>query len=181
MVYVQDAFTTSDRFPNAQGFDAPAGLDLTGSAGDAFDYIRNSVKITVDAYDGTMHFYVNDPDDPIIRAYPGVFPDLFEPMSAMPADLKAHLRVPEDLFNVQTSMFGRYHVTNTQQFFRRGRPVDGADPDERADAAVRGVLRRDAAAQRERGRVPPAPTDGPDRPAEHDRLGRRPDGCARLR
>ena len=89
----------------------------SGLGGDAFNYIRNSVKITIDAYDGTMHFYVNDPDDPIIRAYEGVFPALFEPLSAMPADLQEHLRVPEDLFNVQTSMFGRYHVTNTQQFF----------------------------------------------------------------
>ena len=114
MVYVQDAFTTSDRFPNAQGYQA---APASGLGSDPFNYIRNSVKITVDAYDGTMHFYVNDPDDPIIRAYQGVFPDLFEPLSAMPADLKSHLRVPEDLFNAQTSMFGRYHVTNTQQFF----------------------------------------------------------------
>ena len=117
MVYVQDAYTTSDRFPNAQRFVAPHGFDLAGLKDDDFDYIRNSVKITVDAYDGTMHFYVNDPTDPIIRAYQGVFPSLFEPLSAMPADLAAHLRVPEDLFNVQTNMFGRYHVTNTQQFF----------------------------------------------------------------
>jgi uncharacterized membrane protein (UPF0182 family) len=118
MVYVQDAFTTSDRFPNAQAFDPPTGFDLTGLGNEPFDYIRNSVKITVDAYDGTMHFYVNDPTDPIIRAYEGVFPALFEPISAMPADLKAHLRVPEDMFNVQNTMFGRYHVTNPQQFFR---------------------------------------------------------------
>jgi uncharacterized membrane protein (UPF0182 family) len=119
MVYVQDAFTTSDRFPNAQSFDPGASLPGSGLAeGGPFDYIRNSVKITMDAYDGTMHFYVTDPDDPIIRAYQGVFPDLFEPISAMPADLRAHLRVPEDLFNVQTNMFGRYHVINTQQFFR---------------------------------------------------------------
>ena len=117
MIYVQDAYTTSDRFPNAQRFVAPDGFDLAGLENDDFDYIRNSVKITVDAYDGTMHFYVNDPTDPIIRAYQGVFPSLFEPLSAMPTDLAAHLRVPEDLFNVQTTMFGRYHVTNTQQFF----------------------------------------------------------------
>jgi uncharacterized membrane protein (UPF0182 family) len=76
------------------------------------------VKITVDAYDGTMHFYMSDPDDPIVRAYAGVFPGLFEPLDAMPADLRAHLRVPEELFNVQTRIFGRYHVTNAQQFFR---------------------------------------------------------------
>ena len=114
MVYVQDAYTTSNRFPNAQSYD-PGGDSGLGT--DSFNYIRNSVKITVDAYDGTMHFYVNDPNDPIIRAYEGVFPGLFEPLSAMPADLQKHLRVPEDLFNVQTNMFGRYHVTNTQQFF----------------------------------------------------------------
>jgi uncharacterized protein len=117
LVYIQDAYTTSDRFPNAQAFD-PSTLDATGLGGGDIDYIRNSVKITMDAYDGTMHFYVADPDDPIIRAYQGVFPTLFEPISSMPADLQAHLRVPEELFNVQTRMFGRYHVTNSQQFFR---------------------------------------------------------------
>ncbi|MEP6638056.1 MAG: UPF0182 family protein [Chloroflexota bacterium] len=115
MVYIQDAFTTSDRFPNAQSFTPDEGSGLNGNP---FDYIRNSVKITVDAYDGTMHFYVSDPNDPIIRAYMGVFPGTFEPLDAMPADLRAHLRVPEDLFNVQTSVFGRYHVTDAQQFFR---------------------------------------------------------------
>ena len=117
MVYVQDAFTVSDRFPNAQAFD-PTTFGTTGLGSDPFDYIRNSVKITVDAYDGTMHFYMSDPNDPIVRAYAGVFPGLFEPLSAMPADLRAHLRVPEELFNVQTRVFGRYHVTDTQQFFR---------------------------------------------------------------
>jgi uncharacterized membrane protein (UPF0182 family) len=117
LVYVQDAFTTSDRFPNAQAFD-PTTLGTTGLGGDPFDYIRNSVKITVDAYDGTMHFYISDPNDPIIRDYAAIFPSLFEPLSAMPADLRAHLRVPEELFNVQTRVFGRYHVTDTQQFFR---------------------------------------------------------------
>ncbi|HEX7950189.1 MAG TPA: UPF0182 family protein, partial [Candidatus Limnocylindrales bacterium] len=117
LVYIQDAFTTSDRFPNAQAFD-PTSLAGTGLGSDPFDYIRNSVKITVDAYDGTMRFYVSDPNDPIIRDYEAIFPKLFEPLSAMPADLRAHLRVPEELFNVQTRMFGRYHVTDTQQFYR---------------------------------------------------------------
>jgi uncharacterized membrane protein (UPF0182 family) len=114
LVYVQDAFTTSDRFPDAQPFDPGEAL-----GGDAFNYIRNSVKITVNAYDGTMHFYVANPNDPIIRAYEGVFPKLFEPLESMPSDLRAHLRVPEDLFNVQTQVFGRYHVTDTLQFFRK--------------------------------------------------------------
>jgi uncharacterized protein len=66
-----------------------------------------------------MHFYVADPNDPIVRAYEGVFPKLFEPLSSMPSALRAHIRVPEDLFNVQTQVFGRYHVTDTLQFFRK--------------------------------------------------------------
>ena len=117
MVYVQDAFTISDRFPNAQAFDTASQPNSGLATGGDFNYIRNSVKITMDAYDGTMHFYISDPNDPIIRAYAGVFPDLFESLDAMPVDLRDHLRVPEDMFNVQTAQFGRYHVTNAQQFF----------------------------------------------------------------
>ena len=117
LVYIQDAYTMSDRFPNAQAFD-PGTFDKTGLGSAPFDYLRNSVKVTMDAYDGTMHFYVSDPSDPIIRAYEGVFPSLFQPMSELPADLRAHLRVPEELFNVQTRVFGRYHVTDPAQFFR---------------------------------------------------------------
>jgi len=116
LVYVQDAYTVSDRFPHAQWFD-PAVLE-DSQLGAPFNYIRNSVKITMDAYDGSMHFYMSDPSDPIVRSYAGVFPDLFEPLEAMPADLQSHLRVPEELFNVQTRTYGRYHVTNTEQFFR---------------------------------------------------------------
>ncbi|MBA3235632.1 MAG: UPF0182 family protein [Chloroflexi bacterium] len=118
MVYVQDAFTTSDWFPNAEPFSPQANLESTALGNSAFNYIRNSVKITMDAYDGTMHFYINDPNDPIIRAYAGVFPELFESIDNLPDDLRAHLRVPEELFNVQTRVFGRYHVTDAQQFFR---------------------------------------------------------------
>ena len=117
LVYVQDAYTTSDRFPHANSFN---GSDLgagSGLAGTQFNYIRNSVKITMDAYDGTLHFYVSDPSDPLIRAWQGVFPSLFQPMSDMPSSLQAHLRVPEELFNVQTQMYGQYHVTDTLTFF----------------------------------------------------------------
>ncbi len=114
LVYVQDAYTTSDRFPHAQPTIAPDG---SGLGSQPFNYLRNSVKITMDAYDGTMTFYVADPSDPIIRAYEGVFPALFRPMSDMPTDLAAHLRVPEDLFNVQTAMYGRYHATQPATFF----------------------------------------------------------------
>ena len=117
LVYVQDAYTMSDRFPHAQPFE-PAALGETGLGSDAFNYLRNSVKITMDAYDGTMTFYIADPSDPIIRAYAGVFPTLFRPIDEMPADLREHVRYPEEQFNVQTRMFGRYHVTNPQRFFQ---------------------------------------------------------------
>ena len=117
LTYVQDAYTVSDRFPHAQGF-APAG-ELEGTRlGGPFNYIRNSVKITMNAYDGTMQFYVADDQDPIIRAYSGVFPTMFQPLTALPEDLRSHLRVPEELFNVQTRIFGRYHVRDPLRFFQ---------------------------------------------------------------
>ncbi len=119
LVYVQDAYTISDRFPHASSFDGSSLGGSSGLDGQQFNYIRNSVKITMDAYDGTLHFYVSDPSDPIIRAWQGVFPTLFQPMSAMPSDLQAHLRVPEELFNVQTRMYGQYHVTDTLTFFNK--------------------------------------------------------------
>jgi uncharacterized membrane protein (UPF0182 family) len=120
LVWIQDAYTTSDRFPHAQPYDLSKLPDASGlgAAGD-FNYIRNSVKIVVNAYDGSTTFYANDPTDPILRAYEGVFPGLFHPLSEMPADVQAHLRTPEELFDVQTNEYGLYHVTNTLTFFER--------------------------------------------------------------
>jgi uncharacterized membrane protein (UPF0182 family) len=118
LVYIQDAYTVSDRFPHAQSFDPAAEFGQNTGLGDVpFNYIRNSVKIVTDAYDGTMSFYVNTPDDPLIRAWEGVFPTLFKPMTAFPEDLRSHLRVPEELFNVQTRTYGRYHVQNPETFY----------------------------------------------------------------
>ncbi len=117
LVWIQDAYTMSDRFPHAQSFD-PTEFAQTGLGRAPFNYLRNSVKITMDAYDGTMRFYVADPSDPLVRAYSGVFPTLFQPMDQMPADLVRHLRYPEELFNVQTRVMGRYHVTNPLRFFQ---------------------------------------------------------------
>ena len=138
-------------FPNAQP--ANTGQLASGSAlsGQDFNYIRNSVKVVVDAYTGQMTFYVSDPSDPIIRTYENVFPQMFTPMSAMPADLKAHLRVPEDLFDVETREYARYHVTDPADVLQQHRPVDraarrGRDP----EPAQRGLLRRDAPARRAR-------------------------------
>ncbi len=117
LVYVQDAYTISDAFPHATAFDSRQLDPASGLYGEDLNYLRNSVKITMDAYDGTMHFYVADPSDPIIRAWEGVFPGLFHPLSELPPELAPHLRTPEELFNVQTRMFGRYHVTDPLTLF----------------------------------------------------------------
>ncbi len=125
-VYVLDAFTTSAAFPDSQPYGPGNDSASNGLAGDPFNYIRNSVKVVMDAYDGTMSFYVADPTDPIIQAWQGVFPDLFKPISAMPADIRGdatnpgHLRYPEDMFNAQTTQFEKYHVTDPGVFFQKG-------------------------------------------------------------
>ncbi len=118
LVYIQDAYTTSDRFPNAQQFD-PSVLPGGGGLADrSFNYVRNSVKVVMDAYDGTMTFYISDPTDPLIRAWSGVFPTMFRPLDSLPADLAPHLRVPEQLFNVETIVYARYHVTDPVVFYQ---------------------------------------------------------------
>ena len=117
LVYIQDAYTTTSRFPLAEPFN-PAQLTATGLGGEPFNYLRNSVKIVVDAYDGTTTFYVADPGDPLVRAWQGVFPDLFRPIDELPSGFRAHLRVPEELFNVQTRVFATYHVQDPQTFYR---------------------------------------------------------------
>jgi uncharacterized protein len=117
LVYIQDAYTVSDDFPNAQAFSPNEAFDRTGLGPSPFNYIRNSVKVVMDAYDGSMTLYVSDPDDPLIRAWQGAYPGIFTPLSAMPEDLRRHLRFPEELFNVQTRQFGRYHVTQPETFF----------------------------------------------------------------
>ena len=99
-------------YPYSQSHERPSRR----LAGD-FNYVRNSVKATVDAYDGTVTFYVFDPDDPIIKAYREAFPDLFTDGSRMPKRLREHLRYPEDLFKAQATMFGRYHVTEPKRFY----------------------------------------------------------------
>jgi hypothetical protein len=116
--YIQDAYTITDRYPNAEIFDGSSLGAESGLAGSQLNYIRNSVKVVMDAYDGTMTFYVADPSDPLIRAWQGVFPTLFRPLDELPASLKPHLRVPEELFNVQTLMFARYHVTDPLVFYQ---------------------------------------------------------------
>jgi uncharacterized protein len=108
MFWMQDAYTTSSYFPSAQ----PAqDLDL--------NYIRNSVKIVVDAYHGTVDFYLVDAGDPIAATYQRIFPSLFKPLSAMPADLQKHIRYPEDLFLIQARLYQTYHMEAAEVFYNR--------------------------------------------------------------
>jgi len=108
MFWIQDAYTTSSYFPASQ----PAqGLEL--------NYIRNAVKIVVDAYNGTVDFYVIDAGDPIAATYRRIFPSLFKPFAAMPADLQKHIRYPEDLFLIQARLYQTYHMEAAEVFYNR--------------------------------------------------------------
>ncbi|MFQ5961491.1 MAG: UPF0182 family protein, partial [Candidatus Methylomirabilales bacterium] len=93
LFWIIDAYTTSDRYPYSEP---------TGRLG---NYIRNSVKAVVDAYNGVVSFYISDPEDPVVKAYGKAFPRLFKPLEAMPEDLRAHIRYPQDLFNVQARIY----------------------------------------------------------------------------
>ncbi len=118
MVYVVDGYTTTDRYPYSQR--APVSdLDRESGLRDRFNYVRNSVKAVVDAFDGDVKFYIVDPDDPIIQAYQSAFSGLFTPVSEMPEALVDHLRYPEDMFRVQSELWGAYHVDETENFYQR--------------------------------------------------------------
>jgi uncharacterized membrane protein (UPF0182 family) len=123
LFWMQDAYTTSGFFPYSLPAHGEArNLRRWGMAGletdeGDFNYIRNSIKIVTDAYDGRISFYVADPSDPIIRAYQAAFPSLFLPLTAMPPALQAHIRYPEGLFTVQAGLYTNYHVTDPALFF----------------------------------------------------------------
>jgi len=112
LVWILDGYTTSNQYPYSQ-----LASGIGGITGD-LNYVRNSVKVTIDAYEGTVKFYVIDRDDPIVRAYAKAFPDLFTPGREMPNAVRAHLRYPEDLFRVQSNVFSNYHVTDPRRFYQ---------------------------------------------------------------
>lgn len=115
IVWIWDAYTTTDLYPYSSriALSQATNNDLRGTV----NYMRNSVKAVVDAYDGTLTFYVVDPEDPIIRVWRSAFPDLFTDASEAPDDLVAHFRYPENLIEVQAFQYGRYHVTDVPAFF----------------------------------------------------------------
>ena len=94
-------------------------VPLCAAAGRRINYIRNAVKVVIDAYNGTVTFYVTDPADPIIATYQRIFPDLFKPLDAMPPDLQQHIRYPEDLFQIQAQLYRAYHMDAPEVFYNR--------------------------------------------------------------
>ena len=118
IIYMIDGYTTTDRYPYAQN--APvAELPRKSGLRHNFNYVRNSVKATVDSFTGEVIFYIVDPQDPLINAYQRAFEGLFKPIDEMPASLIDHVRYPEDLFRVQTELWGKYHVDDTENFYQR--------------------------------------------------------------
>ena len=105
LFWIQDAYTHTNRYP----YSDPLGADL--------NYMRNSVKITVDAFTGDLRFYIWDDSDSIIRTYARIFPDLFLPQDAMPDSLKSHVRYPQDFFRIQAEKYIRYHMQEPQNFY----------------------------------------------------------------
>jgi uncharacterized protein len=107
IVWIQDAYTTSTRYPYSSG--TIGGIN----------YIRNSVKIAVDAYHGTVTFYLAEPNDPIVQTLSRIFPTLFRPLAEMPPSLRRHVRYPEGIFNIQASVYSTYHMTNPSVFYNK--------------------------------------------------------------
>jgi uncharacterized membrane protein (UPF0182 family) len=107
LFWMYDAYTTSDRYPYSTP--TPSGLN----------YIRNSVKVVIDAYNGTTTFYAADRNDPVLATYANVFPGMFKPLTDMPESLRSHIRYPEDLFALQASVFTTYHMTEPAVFYNR--------------------------------------------------------------
>lgn len=129
LFWMQDAYTTSDYFPYA-----------VANTGNGLNYIRNSVKIVVDAYNGSVDLYLADPSDPIAATYQHIFPGLFKAFSAMPQDLQRHIRYPEDLFLIQAHTYAAYHMEAPEVFYNREdlwqfprQPVDARQP---ADGSI---------------------------------------------
>ena len=141
--WIVDGYTTTNRFPYAQR--AELGQLPPGSGLDhGFNYVRNSVKAVVDAYDGTVTYYVVDDSDPIAAAYRKAFPELFSDGDDVPDELRAHFRYPEDLFRVQTNMWGRYHLEDPDDFYNQNDAWNVAQDPEAVENGLTGAQPLDA-------------------------------------
>jgi uncharacterized membrane protein (UPF0182 family) len=124
LTWIWDAYTVSANYPYSERVDLSLIAGISPTTGEPSlqgqaNYIRNSVKVTIDAYDGTTTFYVVDPNDPIIQAWQRVFPTLFTSATEASSGLREHFRYPEDLFKVQATQFANYHVTSATQFYAK--------------------------------------------------------------
>jgi uncharacterized membrane protein (UPF0182 family) len=131
--WILDAYTATSRYPYAQPL------------ANGVNYMRNSVKVVIDAFDGSVTAYLADPADPLVRTFAKIFPGIFQPLDSMPADLRAHLRYPEDLFRVQSDMYATYHMAEPEIFYHREdqwqKPVLSIAP-ERAEMFLRHMVMR---------------------------------------
>ena len=116
LFWIIDMYTVSDRYPYAQPADTGRINERSGLPRN-FNYIRNSVKAVVNAYDGTINFYIFDEEDPLIKSYSKIFPAMFDSKSEMSENLLAHIRYPEDLFTVQSDMYRDYHMIDPRVFY----------------------------------------------------------------
>jgi hypothetical protein len=113
--YVLDGYTTTDQYPYSEN---ASNLNVSqGGLPYSFNYVRNSVKVVINAYTGAMTFYANDPNDPILKAYRAAFPTMFHPMSQMPEAIRTHLRYPSNIFSVQAATLAKYHISTASAFF----------------------------------------------------------------
>ena len=112
LYWIHDAYTATNMFPYSE----PVTQNLLERG---FNYVNNSVKVVIDAYNGNVSYYVINPDDPLIQTYQKIYPKLFKPFSEMPASLKEHIRYPTDLFNIQTKMYNVYHMTDPKVFYNQ--------------------------------------------------------------
>jgi len=112
LYWIQDAYTTSAMYPYSRRSRGTFNHRQ-------LNYIRNSVKVTIDAYNGDVVFYMMDEKDPIVKTYARIFPDLFKPFKEMPAELKGHIRYPKDLFNIQMETYTKYHMEDVQVFYNQ--------------------------------------------------------------
>src|SRR2546430_10154526 len=118
LYWMNDAFTIGDQYPYSERFSA-LGVASGALAGGRLNYIRNSVKVVTDAYDGTISYYIIDDKDPVVRNLKAIYPDLFKSINDMPQALRDHIRYPEALFSIQAQVFALYHMTNPDDFYNR--------------------------------------------------------------
>src|SRR2546422_418729 len=118
LYWMNDAFTIGDQYPYSERFSA-VGVGSGALAGGGLNYIRNSVKVVTDAYDGTISYYIIDDKDPVVRNLKAIYPDLFKSINDMPQALRDHIRYPEALFSIQAQVYALYHMTNPDDFYGR--------------------------------------------------------------